>query len=157
MSKKPTYKELEQKVKELKKEADERKKAVKETNITLNVLLKKREKDKSDLEEKILSNVEKLIEPYLEKLKKSRLNSRQEAYLNVLESNLKEIVSPFQRQLSLKYHNLTPKEIQIASLIKQGKTTNEIAKLLGSTTNLIAYYRKNISNKLGLRNKKTNI
>jgi PAS domain-containing protein len=52
-----------------------------EVNAALRVLLKKREEDKIELEERILSNVKKIIEPYLEKLQGSSLSERQKTYL----------------------------------------------------------------------------
>jgi PAS domain S-box-containing protein len=142
-----------------KREQELRRKAtiLEETNTALNVLLKKRETDKIEVEEKIIFNVKELIEPYLIKLKNSRLDGRQQACLSVLESGFKEIVSPFLRQLTLKYHNLTPKEIRIAGLIKEGKTTKEIAELQGLTTYAIDFHRKKIREKLNLINRNGNL
>ena len=74
-----------------------------EVNAALKVLLKKREGDKSELEERVLFNVNELIVPYLKKLKESPSNALQQTYLNVLETNLKEIISPFYRTLSANY------------------------------------------------------
>jgi Ca2+-dependent lipid-binding protein len=63
----------------------EKSRHLEEVNAALNVLLKRREEDKSDLEEKILANVKELVLPYVEKLKNSRLRSDQMT-LEVLES-----------------------------------------------------------------------
>ena len=128
-----------------------------EANAALRVLLKKRENDKTDLEERVLVNVKELIKPYLQKLKQTRLSSRQQAYLKVLEENLKEIVSPFYRTLSATYSLLTPKEMQVADLVRQGRTTKEIARLTNSTPRAVEFHRNNIRKKLGLTNRKTNL
>ncbi|MBW2573631.1 MAG: spore gernimation protein GerE, partial [Deltaproteobacteria bacterium] len=48
-------------------------KDLEELNAALNVLLNKRQEDKEELEEGILSNVRTLIEPYIVKLKRSKL------------------------------------------------------------------------------------
>jgi DNA-binding NarL/FixJ family response regulator len=130
---------------------------LKETNTALRVLLKKREEDKSELEEKVLNNVKELVVPYLEKLKKSGLEKRYNSYLNVLESNLNDIISPFSTKLSSRYLNLTPTELQVANLIKYGNTTKEIADLLCLSKRTIDFHRKNIRIKLGLKNKKANL
>ena len=128
-----------------------------EANTALKILLKKRDEDKIELEEKVLSNVKELVVPYLEKLKKSGLDDKQETYLSILESNLNDIISPFLRRLSSKYLNLTPTEIQIANLVKEGKSTKEIAELLASSRWAIDFHRNNLRKKLGLTNKKANL
>jgi DNA-binding CsgD family transcriptional regulator/GAF domain-containing protein len=128
-----------------------------EVNAALKVLLKHRDKDKKDFEEKVVANVKKLVLPYVEKLKNSRLNDRQMVYLNIIQSNLEDIITPFLHQLSSKYSDLTPSEIRIAELVKEGKTTKEIAELLNSSTGTVDFHRNNLRKKLGLRNTKTNL
>ena len=131
--------------------------ALEELNAALNVLLKKREEDKKVLEERILANVRTLIEPYIGNLKKSNLPQRQTTLLNILESNLNEIILPFTHRLSSKYLNLSPSEIQVANLVKQGKTNKEIAEILTVGIKTIGFHRGNIRKKLGLTKKKTNL
>ena len=131
--------------------------SLEELNTALKVLLKQREEDKTELEENVLSNVKQLVLPYVEKLKKTRMGAEQMTYVSIMESNLNDIVSPFLRKLSSQYLNLTPKEIQIADLIKLGKTTKEIADLLNVSPGAIEFHRENIRGKLGLKNKKINL
>jgi DNA-binding NarL/FixJ family response regulator len=95
--------------------------------------------------------------PYLDKLKKSSLNERQEKLLEIVDSHLNDIISPFIRELSTKYLKLTPMEIQVSNFIKHGKTTKEIADLLNLSDKTIETYRKNIRKKIGISNKKTNL
>ena len=121
-------------------------------NAALRVLLKQREEDKNELEQKVLSNVKLLILPYIEKLK-SRIDLKGSSYVNILESNLREIVSPFAQKLSVKYLNLTNREVQIANLIKEGKTTKEIAALLNVSESAVNVYRYHIRRKLSLTKK----
>ena len=128
-----------------------------EMNTALKVLLKHREDDKAELEEKVLANVKELVLPYVEALKNTRLGGEQVAYTSIIESHLNDIISPFLRKLSSKYRGLTPKEIQIADLIKEGKTTKEIAGLLNSSVRAVEFHRENIRAKLGLKNKKANL
>jgi len=85
------------------------------------------------------------------------MDDRQMGLLSIIVSNLEDIIAPFSRQLSSKFSNLTPKEIQVAGLVKEGKTTKEIAELLVSTPDAIEFHRKNLRKKLGLRNTKSNL
>ena len=128
-----------------------------EVNAALKVLLKRREQDKEELGENVLSNVRQLVFPYLEKLKRSQLDTRQTTLVDILESNMNEIVSPFVTKLSSKFMNLTPTEIKVASLIRDGRTTKEIAALLRLSENTIVFHRHNIRSKLHLKNKKVNL
>ncbi|MDQ5984426.1 MAG: hypothetical protein CSYNP_00121 [Syntrophus sp. SKADARSKE-3] len=128
-----------------------------EMNTALKVLLKQREADKLELEEKVTSNVKDLVLPYLDKLKSSRLNQRDAAFVNILEANLLNIISPFSHRLSSKYLSLTPKEIQVANLVKEGKSTKEIADIMGVCMGAVSLHRDHIRKKLGLNNKKINL
>ena len=92
-----------------------------DANAALRVLLKKRDEDKTELEEKVLCNVKELVLPYLEKLKNGQLNREQTAYIDIIERNLTDIISPFLRNLSGKYVSLTPTEIRVASSYKRGE------------------------------------
>ena len=178
MNKKLTYEELEQMVKKLNEQSMKRKRAeealrkshnqlktwverhtreLQDANTALAALLKQRDQDKTDLEKNVLLNVRKHVTPYIEKLKKSRLGTKQRAYLNVLESNLKDLISPFTHKLSSNYFNLTPTELQIARLVKDGKTTRQIAELLNSSSRTIESHRQNIRAKVGISRKKANL
>jgi DNA-binding NarL/FixJ family response regulator len=122
-------------------------------NAALRVLLKQRDEDKAELEEKVLVNVKKLVMPYLDKLRFEPIGPKASAYLGTLESNLKDIVSPFARKLSGRYVDLTNREIQIAGLIKEGRTTKDIAEMLNISESAINIHRFNIRRKLGLTKK----
>ena len=78
-------------------------------------------------------------------------------YLNILKSNLDELLLPLTQKLSIEYMNLTPTEIKVADLIKRGQTSKEIALLLNVSPNAVLFHRKNIRRKLGLAYKKINL
>jgi len=128
-----------------------------ELNTALKSLLKHRDQDKREMEERFLSNVKELVLPYIQKLKETELVGLQETFVEIAESNLNDIMSPFLQKITSRYRNFTPKEIQVASLIKEGKRTKEIAQILGISKSAIDLHRNSIRNKLGLINKKTNL
>lgn len=154
---KRSHAELERLVEERTKELNITTKNLEELNTALKVLLDKRDKDKIEIEEKVLLNVKNLVEPYLVKLKKVSSGRSQKEMINILESNLNAIISSFSRRLSSRYLNFSPSEIQIANFVKQGKTNKEIAEILHVTSRTVAFHRENIRRKLGLTNKKTNL
>lgn len=121
-----------------------------EVNTALRVLLKQREVDKNELQDNVLTNVKELVAPYLDQLKASRLSTRQQTLVSILESNLDNIVSPFIGRLSSRYAKFTPMEIRVANLIREGKTNKEIANLLLIAKNTVLFHRHNIRKKLNL-------
>lgn len=132
------------------KQAEER---LLELNAALKILLKHREEDKKELESKIVVNLKKLVNPYIEKMKTTQLNEGQRSYFSILETNLKEIMSPFLSNLIAKHINLTPREVQIINLIKEDKTSKEIANILNISTKAVDFHRGNIRSKCSLPEK----
>jgi DNA-binding NarL/FixJ family response regulator len=144
----------------LKKREEElriRAKELEEANSALKVLLKRREEDKGALEEGLLAQVRQVVDPLLGRLMGTRLDEEQKRLLGILETNLQEIVSPFIRELSSPYLGLTPTQIQVANLIKQGKSIKEIAVALNLSPNTVMSHRYQIRSKFGLLQKKMNL
>jgi PAS domain S-box-containing protein len=150
-------KQAERSLRQKEKELQMKSMSLEETNTALKVLLAQREKDRDELEDTVLSNVKELILPAIEKLRACRLNDKQGMYVGVIESNLNTIVSPFLRKLSNQYLNLTPMEIQVANLVREGKSSKDISTLLNISERGVEFHRNNIRMKLGLKKKKANL
>ncbi len=146
---------LEDLVKERTRELEEKTYILEELNAATRVLLRQREEDRKELEGRFVANMKNLILPYAEKLKSTRLDERQRSYLAIMETHLDEILSPLVK--TMQRHNLTPTESQVASLIKDGKPTKEIAAILGVAPSSIDTHRKSIRKKLDLKNSKVNL
>jgi DNA-binding CsgD family transcriptional regulator len=128
-----------------------------EVNIALRVLLNQREKDKAELEQKVLHNVKNLVLPYVEKLRRVNLKPETRQLVDFIGSHLNEIISPFVQRLSTASMLLTPQEIQVAALIKDGKSSKEIAGVLKVSETTIHFHRKNLRRKFGLDKKQANL
>lgn len=151
---------VEQRTAELKKaneELETRRKKLEEANTALKVLLDRREKDKRELEENLLLSIKDLVLPYLESLGASRLDEKQRSLIEVLQSNLEDALSPLIRRLSSKYFGLSPTEIRVANLIRQGRSSKEIGQLLGLSHRTVEAHREKIRKKIGIKNKKINL
>jgi DNA-binding CsgD family transcriptional regulator len=131
--------------------------ALEDMNATLRTLLNKKDQDVKEIEEKIFCNYDSIIMPFFDKLKNSYSNKVQRSLIETIETNLKEIISPFSKKLSDPMINFTPKEIQVASFIKQGITSKEIAQILDCSVRTIDTHRDNIRVKLKIKNKKINL
>ncbi len=148
---------LEQRVKERTSQLQDANERLERVNTGLQVLMEHRQEETRQLEKNIAGNANKLITPYIEKMDKKRMGAQNRAYLEVIASGLKELVSPFASTLSSKEVVLSPTEIRVADLVRQGKTSKEIASLMNVSANAITVHRYNIRRKLGLLNKKVNL
>jgi PAS domain S-box-containing protein len=128
-----------------------------EVNIALKVLLKQRENDQKELAEMVLTNVRNLVLPYFGKLKRSQLSSAQSTLVEILELHLSEITSSFTKKLGIEAADLTPTELRIAVLIRDGKSTSEIAEILCTSEKTIETHRGRIRKKLGLQGRRSNL
>ena len=128
-----------------------------ETNMALNVILKKREADKSTMEKSVVSNINTLILPCIEQIKKYHIKKEVLKYVLQIESYLTDLISPFLFKLSQKYPSLTPKEIVVANFLKEGKSNKEIAELLNITAKGVGFHRDKIRLKLGIKYTNTNV
>ncbi len=129
---------------------------LKETNIALRILLQKRDEDRVTLEETIMTNIKTAVFPFIEKLN-NQAYGRAECILSEIELHLREIASTYIKKLSSDHISLSPCEIQVASLIKEGKSSKEIAELLNVSLNTVLSHRFCIRKKTGLKGKKINL
>ncbi len=128
-----------------------------EANTALRVLLKQSSEAKHELEEKVLANMKSLVDPFLDELAMKLAGRSEEVYVNIIRANLEKITSSFTQHLSARFKDLTPREIQIANLIRQGRTNKEMAQLLNLSVRTVEFYRDNLRQKLKIKNKKTNL
>ena len=123
----------------------------------MRVLLDKRTEDHQRAEEIIRMNLKELIDPYLERLENSGLRRSQKELLDVIRMNLEEVVGSSMPELSSKYYMLSPNEVQVVNLIRKGKSTKEMSRVLNLSVRTIETYRNSIRKKFNLKNKKVNL
>lgn len=128
-----------------------------ETNIALRVLLRQREEDRTRIEETMYANVDRLVLPYLEKLLQGNPTARQQTLLEVMDANLRDIVSPFLHSLAALNMSLTPQEIEVANMVRSGRSSKEIAEILNLSVSGVDFHRKSLRRKLELTNTTTNL
>lgn len=128
-----------------------------EANTALKVVLERVENFKGEFEEQILANINELIVPYVEKLKRRTSDEKARAYIGILEANVNEITAPFGGRLLSKFSKLTPTELEVAKLIMQGKTTKMIANIVNTATSTVDFHRNNIRKKIGINRAQVNL
>jgi PAS domain S-box-containing protein len=128
-----------------------------ETNTALRVILQRREGDIREMEKKIVANVEKSVLPFLGEIRNYCPTTTALNYLDIAESNLHQVISPFLTNLAARFAAFTRREIEIATLIKNDMSNKEIAKALNISTRSVEFHRNNIRRKLGLAHKANNL
>lgn len=144
---------LKQKEEELEKKTSK----LAQLNTALQVLVEHREQEINDIEKGILNTFDRLIMPYLQDLSATPLSDEQRTYIEIIQSNALKILSPLSKRLSNWRQRLTPAEIKVVDLIRNGKRTKEIAELLHISHNAVSFHRKHIRRKLGLTGEKINL
>ncbi|MDA3790388.1 MAG: PAS domain-containing protein [Desulfobacula sp.] len=126
-------------------------------NDALSVLLEHQEKKQVDLQNNISETLDKLVSPYLLDLSVTNLDQNQQTYVDIISSNLTKVTSSFVKSLTSWKKKLSPTEIRVADLVKNGKNTKEIAELFKVSPAAISFHRANIRIKLEITNEKVNL
>jgi len=152
-----TRKIMEDALREKSRELEIRTERLEEANTTLKVLLRERDSERRELEERVASNINELVRPHLSKLCAANLGERRQALVDAIGRGLEDITSPLSRRFIMECSHLTPMETQVAGLIRQGRTTKEISDLMGVASSTVDYHRFNIRRKLDLTNRRINL
>jgi DNA-binding CsgD family transcriptional regulator len=131
-------------------------KALQESNTALKIVLARIEQEKQEIHRDINMNVEKILTPILHALT-AQLPLAQAKYVEMLRKNLEEITSPFISRLSIAYHAMTPTEIAICNMIRNGMRTKEIAGMRGISEATVNRHREKIRRKLKITNQDVNL
>jgi DNA-binding NarL/FixJ family response regulator len=149
--------EEEETLENLKKRLQFQDKTMQEQEIALKVLLRQGEKEEEKLSASIISNMNTLVRPLLDKLGEELEGKEGSDTLSLLEERLEQITSPFIRKLSLNNCGFTPRELEIASHIRAGWSSKQIARFLNISVKAVEFHRINIREKLGILNSKENL
>lgn len=146
----------EMELQDINKQLSLERKALQESNTALKTVLTRIEEEKNEIYRDIKTNVDKVIMPVLVAFS-LELPQTHSKYVEMLRTSLEEITSQFTRNLSNSYHSLTPTEISICNMIRNGMRTKEIAQLRGVSMATINRHRENIRRKLKITNNNVNL
>lgn len=130
---------------------------LKNRDIALDVLLEKRQKEKNEMADTIMDHLNWTVFPYIDRLKTCRHWQDAVTLAPLIEANIRKSVAPFESSFFNCFKEFTPTEIQVADLIRTGKTSKEIAGLLNMSLRSVHFHRNNIRKKLHIQGSKTNL
>lgn len=139
------------------KDIQHKNKKIHDTNIALQVLLDQQQDNRKQLEQEILVNLRHGVLPYLARLRRLIGEKEGREYIELITTHLHSLTDSFFRKLDAPNINLTPKELLVADMVKQGKSSADIAGLLNITTRTVEVYRNTIRKKLKISGKKINL
>ncbi len=128
-----------------------------QANLALKSMLDHRDAERRAIEENTYMNIQTYILPYLDEIAACTTDDRIKIPVNVIRSSINQILAPVSETLFAEYANLTPMEVKVANLVKQGMRTKEIGNHLNIAPGSVSTYRNSIRKKLNLRNSKTNL
>lgn len=138
------------------KQLEEKQKALERKTLALKEILDRFQEEKRRSSEHIRANLEQVVLPILHGLA-SRLPHDQRELVMLAERSMMDILSPFTHNLRRTYRSLSPAEIQICNLIRQGLGSKEIARLRGISLYTVHRHRERIREKLRIKKKKVNL
>jgi DNA-binding NarL/FixJ family response regulator len=127
-----------------------------ETNDALSVLARNLERARKESEKQILHRTRTLILPIIERLLKEKGLARHRADLEMLRSYMMNLFPGHTEELKMAAR-LSATESRIAAMIRNGLSSEEIARSLYISTNTVKTHRKNIRRKLNLQNSGRNL
>ena len=134
----------------------EQKKVLEQKNVALREILEQIGFEKKQIKDNVIKNVDELLIPIIRKMK-THAAGRMIIYIDLLEQNLEELASSFGKKISRAELKLTPREIEICSLLKNGLTSKEMADILHISVKTVERHRESIRKKFDIQHKRINL
>ena len=119
-------------------------------------VLEQIEHQKNQIKNDVITNIDELLLPILEQMGMRDSKSNQKN-IDLLKRSLNNLTSSFGRKITHKRLNLSPREIQISNMVKQGLTSKEIAKMLNISVHTVGRHRHSIRKKINITHKERNL
>lgn len=151
--------QLEQKIEDTTSELAVVKGNSEDLNTALKVIIKMQSTESYEVKNTFKEEFNQNVLSFLQSLKNDNEDNAQLDLINTLEKNLKQLISSYGNPSTISnvYRSLTPKEIQVAKMVREGVSTKEIAASLSLSEETIGIHRKNIRKKLGFGNNGKNL
>ncbi|MBN1211003.1 MAG: PAS domain-containing protein [candidate division Zixibacteria bacterium] len=134
----------------------EERSALHEKNIALREILGHIEEEKLQISRQMKANIERVVMPVIKTLRE-KVKDNDREYFSLLENCLKDITAPFVNKLESRFSKLSPREIEICNMVKNGHSSKDIATALSISVHTVIKQRQRIRSKLGITNGSINL
>ena len=141
-------------LKKSKNELAAQSKALEQKNIALKELVAHIGLEQKEFKERVMTNIKEVALPSLERIK---LNIGDETYIDLHRSDLENLASSFGLKVNEIRMKLTPREMEICNLVRNGLSNKEIARVLKIAVHTVEKHRRMARKKLGLNRKNVNL
>lgn len=132
--------------------------ALENKNIALKEIVSQIELEKKAIQDQMRLNIELAVQPLLNKMQRPDIPPEaRNRFLTVAQQNLLDITSSFTRKVTEDRVRLSPRELEVCNLIKNGLPNKEIAELLRISVLTVERHRHNVRKKLNIANEKVNL
>lgn len=128
-----------------------------QANMSLRILIKQLSDAQEEERVGNIPNLKELVLPSKDQLSAILSSPTERAYIDNIMLNLNRVTSTFSKKLAQKNLGLSPKEIQVADLIRVGLSNKEAAIQMNVTKSTIEFHRDNLRKKLNLKHEKKNL
>jgi PAS domain S-box-containing protein len=149
-------KQLETALQEVNRELEEERQALLQKNLALREVLGQIRTEADHVKLQIKTNLERLVMPTLLRVK-TKAQVGDLIVVELLESLLKEVASPFVNKLENRFSNLTPRELEVCSMLQNSLQSKEIGIALGISVRTVEKFRQRIRLKLGMDKTEVNL
>jgi len=122
-----------------------------DTNKALSVLARNIEQERADTEKRIALKIKSLVIPSIEKLARDQKLANYKPVLDLLIHQIEDLTTGFSIDSKI-FSALSFSEMRVASMVKNGMTTEQIAGTLNISFSTVRTHRKNIRKKLKINN-----
>lgn len=127
-------------------------------NVALREVLSQIEHEKKSILQDARAHVDTYIRPYLHEVaERTENDSIVRSRVQQLEASLDSLLNQDNRRLVEIAHRLSPREVEISGLIRNGLTTKEISSFLNISETTVERHRNTIRRKLNLNNSNINL
>lgn len=139
-----------------KREIEEKNFLLERKNVALSELVAYSKRESELLQKRISNNIEEIILPIVSSMSLAEGERRVE-YEKLLKRSLRDLLTERPAGYTRPELGLTPREIQVCEMIKQGLSSKEIGRLLNIDKRGVDSHRMNIRKKLDLVGRSTNL
>lgn len=141
-------------LKQSKHELAAKSKALEQKNIALKELIAHIAVEQKEFKDRVMTNITEIALPSLERI---RLNKGEEVYIDQHRKDLENLASSFGLKVNDIRVKLTPREMEVCNLVRNGLANKEIAKVLKIAVLTVEKHRRIVRKKLGLNRKNVNL